>query len=166
MGNLSNREQYGCERFREALDALPAGGAEREVEEWRAALPEEAGLHMDACRECQVALEEFAETRRALAEFITPEPGPWFAKRVMALIGSREREEEARDGVWIYVRRLAPRMVVLSMLLLILGGGWAFQDRNREATSPNGKGGDMVFDSSVVPTWYDDGFSTLIEVRP
>jgi len=84
----------------------------------------------------------------------------------MAAINAREQEEEARDGVWISVRRLAPRLVALSALLLVLGGSWALQLRKTEGMNVERRGGDMVFDSSATPTWYDDGLGTTSEVRP
>jgi len=167
MGNLVNREHEACERFRDALDALPVGGnARRSAEAWREELPVAEARHLDACANCRTALEEFAETRAALAGMSVVQPGPWFTVRVMAAIASKEREEESREGVWVSVRRLAPRMVVLSALLLILGGSWAMQERNRELANRGGNGGDMVFDSSSSPTWYDDGMGAVLEVRP
>jgi len=108
----------------------------------------------------------FAETRNALVGMTVQEAGPWFTVRVMAAIGAREREEEARDGVWISVRRLAPLLVALSALLLVLGGSWALQLRKSEGINAERRSGDMVFDSSIAPTWYDDGLETTVEVRP
>jgi len=167
MGKLFGRENESCERFRDALDALPVMGKRgRSADEWRAELPATEERHLAVCKSCGAALEEFAETRSALAELNLPEPGPWFAKRVMAAIEAKEREEEGTDGVWISVRRLAPRMVVVSALLLVLGGSWAVQQRSRELATTDGRSGDMVFDSSVVPAWSDDGLSAIIEVRP
>jgi len=167
MGMLFGRENENCEKFRDALDALPVvGQAQRSAEEWRAELPVPEAEHFETCEGCRIALEEFAETRGALAELALPEPGPWFAKRVMAAIDAKEREEEATDGVWISVRRLAPRMVALSTLLLVLGGTWAMQERSRELASAGGRGGDMVFDSSATSAPPDDGLSAIIEVRP
>ncbi len=166
MGNLVNREHEVCERFRDALDALPVGGnVLRSLDDWCAELREAEAQHLDNCANCRTALEEFAETRAALAGMSVVEPGPWFTARVMAAIATKEREEEIGDGVWVYVRRLAPRMVALSTLLLILGGSWAVQERNQELASGSGNVGDMVFDSSA-PTWYDDGLGAIIEVRP
>ena len=50
-----------------------------------------ADLRLDR-KECLDALEEFAETRKALLGFVTPEPGPWFSTRLMGAINARERE--------------------------------------------------------------------------
>jgi len=168
MGNLLNRDEVNCRRFLDALEELPlSGNTRKSAEEWRAELPEAEEEHAGSCEVCRTALEEFAETRNALAGMTVPKAGPWFAARVMAAITAREREvEEARDGVWISVRRLAPRLVALSALLLVLGGSWALELRKTEGLKAERRGGDMVFDSSVSPTWYDDGLGATSEVRP
>ena len=167
MGNLQNRDEVNCRRFLDALEELPPSGDTRKsAEEWRAELPEAQDEHAGRCVACRTALEEFAETRNVLAGITLPKAGPWFTARVMAAIGAREREEEARDGVWISVRRLAPRLVAVSALLLVLGGSWALQLHKSEGMKAERRGGDMVFDSSVAPTWYDDGLGTTSEVRP
>ena len=167
MGNPLNRDELNCRRFLDALEELPlSGGMRKSVEEWRAELPEAEDVHAGGCEACRTALEEFSETRNALAEATVQQPGPWFATRVMAAISAREQEEEARDGVWISVRRLAPKLVALSALLLVLGGSWALELRKSEGVNAERRSGDMVFDSSVAPTWYDDGLGTTSEVRP
>jgi hypothetical protein len=62
-----------------------------------------------------------------------PEARPWFVVRVMAAIRSKEEAiEEQRNGVWISVRRLAPRLVAFAALLLVLGGSWALEVRRTE----------------------------------
>ncbi|HWY06151.1 MAG TPA: hypothetical protein VNY24_04780 [Candidatus Acidoferrales bacterium] len=162
-----NRDEVNCRRFLDALEELPASGNTRmSAEEWRAELPGAEKEHAGSCEACRTALEEFAETRNALAGITVPKAGPWFTTRVMAAIGAREREEEARDGVWISVRKLAPRLVALSALLLLLGGSWALELRKTEGMNADRRGGDMLFDSSSAPTSYDDGLGMTSEVRP
>jgi hypothetical protein len=164
MVNPLNRENEICQRFREELESLPAGEApRRSIEEWRAELPVAEARHLASCQECLQALQDLVETREALAGFTTPAPGPWFKTRVMAAIAAKEREE-ATDGVWIYVRRLAPRVVALSALLLVLGGSWAVEQRNRDVASS--KGGDIVFDGTPGQNLYDDSLTSVSEVRP
>jgi hypothetical protein len=165
MGNLLKRDEQNCRRFLDALEELPlSANTRKSAEEWRAELPEVEEEHAGRCEACRTALEEFAETRNALAGVTVQEAGPWFTVRVMAAINARE--EEARDGVWISVRRLAPRLVALSALLLVLGGSWALELRKTEGMNAERRGGDLVFDSSVAPTSYDDGLGTTSEVRP
>jgi hypothetical protein len=165
MGNLLNRDEETCRRFLNALEELPpSGSTQKSAEEWRAELPEAEEEHAGRCEACRTALEEFAETRNALAGVAVHEPGPWFTARVMAAINARE--EEAREGVWISVRRLAPRLVALSALLLVLGGSWALELRKTDGLNAERRNGDMVFDSSVAPAWYDDMLGTTSEVRP
>ena len=161
MGNLFQRESEECRKFRDALDELPLEGNARSLEEWREELPDEEAAHERACTACQAALEQFAETRDALAGMATPEAGPWFTARVMAAIAAKEKE----DGVWISVRRLAPRLVAVSALLLVVGGSWALEQRSRESIAER-RSGDVVFDSPGSATWYDDGLGTMNEVRP
>jgi hypothetical protein len=166
MGNLFQRESKACRSFRDALEELPVkGGARRSTEEGLAELPSQDAAHAGSCEACWGTLEEFAETRQALAGMPLPEAGAWFTTRVMAAIVAREKEEEA-DGVWISVRRLAPRLVAVSALLLVVGGSWAVQQTRREVAKADGRSGDMVFDSPAAATWYDDGMGTLSEVRP
>ena len=165
MGNLLKRDEENCRRFLDALEELPpSGNTRKSSEEWRAGLSEAEEEHAGRCEACRTALEEFAETRNMLAGVAVQEPGPWFTARVMAAINARE--EEARDGVWISVRRLAPRLVALSALLLVVGGSWVLEMRKTDRLNAERRGGDMVFDSSTAPTWYDDGLGMTIEVRP
>jgi predicted anti-sigma-YlaC factor YlaD len=167
MGNLLNRDELNCRRFLDALEEMPTSGNTRKsAEEWRAELPAAEEEHAGRCEACRTALEEFAETRNALAGMAVKEPGPWFATKVMAAIGAREAEQEARDGVWISVRRMAPRLVALSALLLVLGGSWALELRKADGLNADRRGGDAVFDSSATATWYDDGLGMTSEVRP
>jgi hypothetical protein len=166
MGNLFQRENKDCRSFRDALDELPVkGGARTNAGAWLGELPAEDAAHAGSCEVCREALEEFAETRNALSAMKAPEAGPWFTARVMAGIAAREKEEEI-DGVWISVRRLAPRLVAVSALLLVAGGGWAVEQTRRDVATAEWRNADIVYDSSAGPVSYDDGIGTLHEVRP
>ena len=166
MGNLFHRENETCRSFRDALEELPVNrGRQMSAEEWLGEVLAEDAEHAGGCAACREALEEFAETRQALAGMPSVEAGPWFTARVMAAIAAREKEEEI-DGVWISVRRLAPRLVAVSALLLVVGGSWAVEQTRRDVAKAEGRNGDIVFDSTVTPAAYDDGMGTLSEVRP
>ena len=83
-------------------------------------------------------VQSFVTTREALGAMkeLLPEAGPWFTARVMAAVKATESELEAKkEGVWISVKRLAPRMVAFAALLLVLGGTWAMELRHAERSA-------------------------------
>src|SRR5258708_19484878 len=106
MGNLLNRDEVSCRRFLDALEEMPlSGNTRKSAEEWRAELPEAEEKHAGSCEACRTALEEFAETRNALAGMTVPQAGPWFANRVMPPITPPERDgHQAPDCVSNSVR--------------------------------------------------------------
>jgi len=126
----------GCTEFLEELERLPSGLPGRNpAGNWRERLPPAAREHTVKCAECAAALEDFAETRAAMAGMAerVAEPGLWFVSRVMAAIVAKERElEEQTNGVWISVMRLAPRLAAFAAVLLVLGGTWALELRRAE----------------------------------
>jgi hypothetical protein len=136
MNNLG-REEGKCAAFLEELERVPGGATGTMMNgEWTGQLSADGREHARACAGCGAALQDFAETRRLLANGMTAtvaEPGPWFSARVMAAIAARENEiEERAEGFWSNVRRMAPRMVAASMLLVALGGTWALEERRSE----------------------------------
>jgi hypothetical protein len=134
MIGLPKDNRVNCEWFLDQLEALPKEGRPA-LEVWLTKLPNDARAHAAACPNCEAALQDFLDTRLALEgmQAISPGPGPWFTARVMQAIASQEREnEETLEGFWVGVRRLAPRLVAFAMLLLMLGGTWAFEE-NRTA---------------------------------
>jgi hypothetical protein len=171
MRNLLNREEENCRRLRDALEELPAAGdAEVSVEECLGELSEAGRAHVMSCEACREALEELVETRIALRPMaaLTPDAGPWFTARVMSAIAAKEKEEALTetDGVWLNVRKFAPRLAAVSVLLLIIGGTWVVQLRQAEAQQASKRTGDFVFDASTSPVWSDDGITSGFEVRP
>lgn len=150
-------EGMKCEEFWEELERFPVEApSSRTADEWRSELPEVARAHAAACSECGAALEDFAETRGALgvARERLPEPGPWFVARVMATI--RAEAEEQKNGVWIGVMKLAPKLAMLGALLLVLGGGWALQLRRAaDQRNPNGPV-EGIFETSPNAAYNDD----------
>lgn len=146
-----------CEEFFVELERLPLETpSSRTAEEWRASLTEVARAHAVSCTECGSALEDFAETRGALgmARERLPEPGPWFVARVMATI--RAEAEEQKNGVWLGVMKLAPKLAALAALLLVLGGTWALQLRQAAyQRNPNGQV-EGIFEVSPNTAYNDD----------
>jgi len=125
-----------CETVLSELEELSVHGVG--AGEVSSALSEASRRHLIACEQCRSVLEDFTATREALAPMkeMLPEAGPWFAARVMAAVKSAEIEiEDRKEGVWISVRRLAPRLAAFAALLLVLGGTWAMELRYREVNS-------------------------------
>jgi hypothetical protein len=145
-----------CRRFLEELEGVPASDAGKAtVPAVLAQMSNEARGHAAVCADCKGAVEDLAETRGALLPMSTPvaEPGPWFVTRVMAAIRAKESEQEERsNGVWLGVRRLAPRLVALCAVLLVVGTTWAVQlrreDLARQATLGSAN---SVFESVPAP---------------
>ena len=129
-----NREVRGCQEFREELEALPLKNTESVLD----GLSPASLAHASACAECREAAEDLALTRAALQPLgeLSPEPGPWFATRVMAAIAGRESEMDLSDALWVSIRRLAPRLVAVCALLLLLASTWTYQLRRVEIAGP------------------------------
>jgi len=125
-----------CEGFLEALEATrPEKGGEVTPEVLLGLMNEATRGHAAACADCNAAVEGMSVTRRELTRLSEGpgEPGPWFTARVMGAIRAKENEiEEKKNGVWISVRRLAPRLVAFCTVLLVLGGTWALEVRKAE----------------------------------
>ena len=162
-----------CEALREELEELPARGpvaaTPRNVLE---DVPEVSRNHARGCAECTLAVEEFVSTRNALQELAgeAPKPGPWFAVKVMGVIAAREAEMEMRrEGVWLSVRRTAPRLAIASALLLIVSAGWALEVRHQEKTAtrpPMTQAWERIFDSAPSTTPLNDDVMVSVREEP
>lgn len=136
MNERSANARVNCEWFLNELEGLPAdgpGGAR--PEELLTRMAAGAREHAARCASCEQALQDFVETRNALEGMKAglPEAGRWFTSRVMGAIRVREEEiEEKKEGVWVSVRRLAPRLVLFAAVLLVLGGSWAIEVRRAD----------------------------------
>ena len=160
--------ELSCEAFLAELEELPveAPGAAT-AGDWRRLVSESAREHLPRCTNCQAALEDFADTREAMAEMkkSLPEPGPWFAARVMARIRAQEKEiEEQVNGVWVNVMRLAPRLAALAVVLLVVGGTWALQLRRADdARQKTMRPAESLFESAPTTPANDDIVATTNE---
>ena len=159
-----------CDEVLDELEELRAG--EVTAGEVQSALTAESSRHAMACQECRAAIDDFIEAREGLAAMAEsqPQPGPWFVARVMAAVKAAENEiEEKKLGVWISVRRLAPRLAAFAGLLLVLGGTWAMELRHREAASgePQGRQGEGLFETAPSAPANDDIVASVTEgARP
>jgi hypothetical protein len=161
MNNSPRDTKVDCERFLNELEELQADGpGVATPEELLTRVPGPAREHGVRCTSCEEALQDFAETRRELVGMRKglPEAGPWFTARVMGAIRAREQEmEEKREGVWVSVRRLAPRLVAFAAVLLVLGGTWAFElQRSEHARGPELGPAESLFEGAPSAPMNDD----------
>ena len=150
-----------CEAFLEALEATsPEKGTEALPGVLLGLMNEPKRGHAEVCADCRAAVEAMSVTRRELARLSEAglEPGPWFTARVMGAIRAKESEiEEKKNGVWVSVRRLAPRLVALCTLLLVLGGTWALEVRKaEEARQAEMRPVESLFESTATTPLNDD----------
>jgi|SRR5271167_2305719 hypothetical protein len=133
MFQLPENENAGCQKFLDEIELVPVEITRRE--ELLAEVSAESRQHAASCGNCSNALQELIATREALQPMReeSVEANPWFATRVMAAIAAREKEiDEQVNGVWIFVRRMAPRIVAFCGLLLVVGSTWALQLKKAE----------------------------------
>jgi hypothetical protein len=161
MNDPGNWIRPECQEFLSELDEIKIEkGKPETVREVKAKLPEMAKQHALRCEGCALALEDFVATRGALIEMEVPaEPSPWFATRVMTAIRAAENEiEEKKEGVWVSIRRLAPRLAAFAALLLVLGGTWAMELRQRETAKqrPEMKQVEGLFEGAPNTALNDD----------
>jgi hypothetical protein len=168
MIELPKGEKVNCAWFLNLLEGLPSdrpGAATSEL--LLAGLPQLARDHLSQCSDCRAAFTDFADTRQLFLELArqSPEPGPWFTRRVMNSIAAQEHEaEERQEGFWIGVRRLAPRFVALATLLLMLGGTWAFQERRAANSRALAMGPvEGIFESAPSAPVNDDIIATTYQ---
>ncbi|MGB2676760.1 MAG: hypothetical protein WAN12_06730 [Candidatus Acidiferrum sp.] len=144
-----------CRRFLEELEGVLTGAVEVNSQTVLAQMSSAARGHAEVCAECSGAVEDLAETLKALLPMSTPvaEAGPWFAARVMATIRAKENElEERSNGVWLGVRRLAPRLVALCAVVLVVGTTWAYQVRQEDLARQLAlRPAESVFESAPAP---------------
>jgi hypothetical protein len=161
---MASRE---CEWVVNEIEDLKLKGVNVTAAEVSGRLTEEARKHVAKCSECANAVEDFVVTREALVVMkeTLREPGPWFAVRVMAAIKAAENElEEKSEGVWISVRRLAPRMAAFAVLLLVLGGTWAMELRHQERSAQQSRQVEGLFEGVPGPA-NDDIVASINEGR-
>jgi len=158
--------ELSCERFLQALEALPV----ESTEALRELLPQPARQHAADCASCKAALEDFLEARQALTPMrgTIHEPGPWFVSRVMAAIQAKERElQEQAEGVWVSVMRFAPRLAAFAAVLLVLGGTWAMElHRAQHSRQPQMQPAEGLFESAPRPANDDIVALNYEETQP
>ncbi len=173
MFHSGDQNEAMCEKFLMELEELPVdssgSGSGALHATLLALLSRESQQHATACADCRAALLDLTQTRAVLrgVPSANPEPGPFFVARVMALIAARQNELNATEGVWTSVRRLAPRLVAFTAVLLVLGGTWAFELRREDSMRrADARSPETIFDSVTNAPLNDDVLLSPLGNRP
>lgn len=161
-------EKHGkqCSEFTARLEdaAVVAPGA-TDIEELLESAPELRG-HASSCSSCRAAAEDILASRALLAALPSSaaQPGPWFARRVMAAIAARTAELSSAADTWTFLPKLAARLTWASSIALLLASGWLYQ---RPASNPpkavvTDITGEPIVDN-VAPAADDEPFLSLAE---
>ncbi|MGO9640124.1 MAG: hypothetical protein ACLP1Y_02305 [Candidatus Acidiferrales bacterium] len=100
----------------------------------------EFAAHLEKCAGCRAALDRARQAGELLLETQerTPDPGNWFATRVMARI----REEERRrvtSLLWGPIESLASRLAMGVGMVLILLCAYVYESSPRQVPAANGQ---------------------------
>lgn len=155
---LKNNE--ACVRTQDALEEAVARVGDRGGSgNWIALLPAAAREHIAACGNCREAAEDLATAKKLFRGVprASEEERPFFAARVMATIGARERELAASLAPWREVPRFASRLAWITALLL-LAGTTLFYERGITAAShsPSKMAGPESIFEPTAPSNQDD----------
>lgn len=167
MWNRRGLEKKGCEKIAVWLEEAAARSPEAAtIEELLEALPHDETLHAGECTDCKEAAREFLDSRALLAACgKAPEGNPFFAKKVLAAIASREAEMERTSRAWAIVPKLASRLAAVACLALLLAGTWVYKGptqskSGRTAAEP---GSQLLEDNATVPSDQDEVLVSLLE---
>jgi len=172
MWDKFRKENWLCERYREALEELPPDVDQRMASSSLSnSLAAEVLEHARECDACEEAAETFWASRELLAgplelarEWISAvsDAKPWFAVRVMAKIAERETEGRRALTEWSgAVAKLASRLAWVSALLLLVGTTWLYGPHggqlNNESVESKAQGTQQyLFDSAAGQGTVDD----------
>ena len=110
-------------------------------------------VHLETCTGCRGALDrahEAAEWIRA-TQNPAPDPGNWFATRVMARIRAEERQRLATP-VWGLIESLASRLAIGVGMVLIVLGTYVYESSPRQVPAANGQQTELTSEFPQQPT--------------
>lgn len=125
---MTMNNENSCEMFEARLeDAAERGN--------QIALSGDLSAHVSNCAHCRESLEAVALSQSLLRSGLEPTvaPGPFFTKRVMAVIRVEEARQAAQGSIfWSPLRHLAARMamtaavIVMALTIYAYSSGTAF----------------------------------------
>lgn len=129
MWNLLKSDNEDCRKLRDALEEAAAKDVGTvSVQTLTKELTAEEQKHIEMCRDCREAVQEFVATKELFqcAASFAEEERPWFASRVMAAIASRERELAERVSAWAEFPRFASRLTWVAAIVLLASTTWFY----------------------------------------
>ena len=111
---ITNNEN-SCEQFEARLEDAAERGQP-------IALSEDLSAHVSSCAHCREALEAVTVSQSLLRSALEPTaaPGPFFAKRVIAVIRAEEARQAAQGSIfWSPLRHLAARMALTAAVIVM-----------------------------------------------
>ncbi len=149
MWNLLSKRDVECGKLRDLLEESAAVRLEAvTVDQLIQDLPATERGHVAACESCLEAARDILATRE-IFKGVTSDAGterPWFATRVMAAIGARERELTEAASTWLAVPKFASRLAMASGAVLLVATTWLYE---RPFTTPNQQAATLAAQESL-----------------
>ena len=171
MWNLLTRRKVECNQMQDLLEAAAARHPlAASVEEFLEGLPQAQRRHFAECGSCREAVQDLFATRKLFEGIAshTEGAGPWFSRRVMAAIATRERELALRVSPWTAVPRFASRLAWATAIVLLVGSTWLYErpapvakKQPAAVASP-----EYLFEAPVPPMNRDDVLISMAERNP
>lgn len=109
---ISDHTNEHCEKFEILLENYLSGELSRSD-------VERLSAHLDACGNCRAALDDARIASRLVSAFqAVPDPGPGFARMIMARINVAERWMKEQRSFWRPFEALAWRLAFSAVLAL------------------------------------------------
>lgn len=131
--NSEHKAGRDCKKFEPLFDDYLRGGIPRSSAEL-------LDSHLESCANCREALDDLRISARLVREAFEPalDPGPGFARTVMARINTAEQWIQEQASFWRPIEALSLRLVFSAALALIFLFAYGLRVRNTPVTAPPG----------------------------
>jgi len=123
---MTQHNENSCEHYELRLENAAELAAERGEQ---IALTADLSAHVSNCARCSEALEAVSTSRSLLRAGFEPTgaPGPFFAKRVMAVIRAEEERQASQGSIfWSPLQHLAARIAMGAGVIVMLLSVYAY----------------------------------------
>jgi len=170
MRSWLNRRRVECERLQDLLENSAAEGLlGGSMEALFASLPADGRAHFADCRSCREMVEELVAARELLLGALAPteDGGPWFVKRVLSAIASRERQLAFPASAWSMVPRFASRLAWATAIVLLAGSTWLYRGSSPGTSrQPAASSQEYLFEAPATQMNQDDVLISMAERNP